>query len=284
MERQQLHSENLHRRGGELLASSKFATRFSLSFKAQYNQRVASDPNFFAKSITEIVLAAATQFTAEISRRGTDRMLIESDFVIAGILTAIAGKYYSMWKVAPTSLVSSSGSREEGTEPDKLNGQQQNTTPRQLFWKNLVPTNAFQPTLLDGFTKPTLVQRLAAFVAPMPSLFQAGFISSAIGYGLTGILITIRTLMVPSFVAATVNVNIVHACLYTGAFLAIISNIRYQILQGIIEPRIIDTIFGERLPWLRAGVVFSVRLLNRLLGSTLAIIGMKLLKLQRLKQ
>jgi hypothetical protein len=271
-------------RGGEAAKpSSNIRTtmnKFTLinlrsSLRQQYRRRVAADENFLSKSFLEVALAAGTQITAEVTKRGFSNMMRDIDFVMAGVLTAIAGKYYSMWRVAPTANVD-----ENSVRGDALQNKIEESTKYNKTEK--VPTNAFQPTLLDG-TKPTIYQRLLAFIVPIPSLFQAGIIASLLGYGLTAILITSRSLFFPSYVPLTANVNIIHACLYTGALMAIVSTIRYQLLQGLIEPMIIDQIFSKHLSWLKMEVIFLVRLANGLLGSSLAITGMRLLGLQKLK-
>ncbi|GFH55749.1 hypothetical protein CTEN210_12225 [Chaetoceros tenuissimus] len=226
------------------------------NIKSQYVQRVAADPNFLSKSVAEVLLAAGTQFIAEIGRRGKSNIIPEIDFVIAGIFTAIAGKYYSMWRVAPT--------LDQKDETKEVNYRD-------------VPTNAFQTDQAY-----TLSQRGMAMLIPIPSLFRAGVIASTIGYGLTSILIALRSLLVPSYVAKTQNVNIVYASIYTGGFMAIVSNIRYQLLQGIIEPKIIEKLFAK-FPVIKAAMIFLVRLGNGLLGSSIAIAGMKFFGLQKLK-
>ena len=58
-----------------------------------------------------------------------------------------------------------------------------------------VPTNAFQPKMADGVATPTTQQRLGSFLAPVPALFKAGTIASCVGYGITTILIGLRTLL-----------------------------------------------------------------------------------------
>jgi hypothetical protein len=93
-------------------------------------------------------------------------------------LTAIAGKYYSMWRVASTSNVD-----ETSVRGDALQNKIEESTKYNSKTEK-VPTNAFQPTLLDG-TKPTIYQRLLAFIVPIPSLFQAGIIASLLGYGMS---------------------------------------------------------------------------------------------------
>ena len=69
-------------------------TAWSKRIQTGYRRRVAADPNFLSKSVTEVLVAAGTQLTAEWNRRGADRLLPEIDFVVPGILSAVAGKYY----------------------------------------------------------------------------------------------------------------------------------------------------------------------------------------------
>jgi len=205
-------------------------------------------------------------------------MITEIDFVIAGIFTAIAGKYYSMWKVAPTSTSTSASRSSNSSASSKghCNDHSSSSTVSSSS-SSKIPTNAFQTD--EPYS---LMQRSMAFILPIPDLFRAGFIASAIGYGLTQILISLRSLLVPSYEAATASVNIIHACLYTGGFMAIVSNIRYQLLQGIIEPMVVEKIF-RNFPFVKAAAIFAVRLANGLLGSSLAIAGMKMFGLQKLK-
>jgi len=248
-----------HKRGGAIPSFNNQHQQqpkkfFTQSIHEQYRLRVEADPNFVSKSITEVFLAAATQLTAEINKRGSRGILIEIDFVVAGILTAIAGKYYSMWRTAPTAT-----------------GKEESSAAQQF------PTNAFQTD-----KSYTVTQRSLSFLVPIPALFRAGFIASALGYGLTFILILLRSTFIPSYEAATVNVNVLHACLYTGGFVAVVSNVRYQLLQGVIEPLLIEQVF-RKLPVVKAILFFITRLANGLLGSSLAIAGMKMFGLQKRK-
>jgi hypothetical protein len=264
--------------------SSSFKVSVLNSFRTQLQRRIAADPNFVSKSFVEVVLAAGTQLIAEAGRRGGERMVPEIDFVVAGVLTAVAGKYYAMWRVAPT---------KDGVNDNKNHSTQQagvSSKPVAVkepsFWSR-VPTNAFQDTYPDGFggtstVSPSLQLRAAAFLKPIPPLFRAGVVASALGYGLTSILIFMRSLLVPSYAAKTKMVNLPLACVYTGCFMAVVSNIRYQLLSGIVEPQFIDRYFAQHPP-VQAVLVFLVRLANGILGSMLAITGMTLCGLQKLK-
>jgi hypothetical protein len=274
------------------------------SIKLGYEQRLAADPSFLSKSVLEIILAAATQYTAEVGKRGRHRILPEIDFVAAGVLTAVCGKYYSMWRVAKTVV------REESNDNHFKHTGNSKTADNKpsTSWRDTVPTNAFQPTLLDGRTKPNTSSRFMAILLPMPELFRAGVIASTLGYGLTAILIHLRTILMPEYVMPTVPVPIIGASIYTGVFMAIVSNVRYQLLQGVVEPHMIEEPFrrfeslgeslrrkqgligylGMLLKWsgwnkVKGMIIAVVRWGNGLLGSWIAIEGMRRCGLQKLK-
>lgn len=234
---------------------------------------------------------------AEWNRRGASRMILELDFVVPAVLTAILGKYYSMWRTAKTLNDESQGAASS-------TGKNQDGGGDSMLFGLPVPTNAFQPRMADGLTTPKLKQRLGSFLAPVPALFQAGTIFSGVGYGIMALLVFLRTVLIPSYQTETLPVNVLYASVYTGCFMAVVSNLRYQVLQGLVEPIVIDRwIFSghgvndsdhpktkigssqsHRLAvLLRSVVIFIVRWLNGLLGSILAISGMRIFGLQRMK-
>lgn len=75
-------------------ASASQIKKWTQQLQTGYQRRIAADPQFASKSITEVLVAAGTQLTAEWNRRGADRLLPELDFVVPAILTAVFGKYY----------------------------------------------------------------------------------------------------------------------------------------------------------------------------------------------
>lgn len=203
--------------------------------------------------------------------------------------------FTSMWRVAKTlqdgyndnnetlTRIGISDKEENNDDDDDNNKDEDADVPITILrgFISSVPTNAFQCYMIDGITKPTLLQRIGSFLVPMIPLFRAGFISSTVGYGISLLLISIRSVIFPSYNTITRQVNLLYASIYTGCFMAIISNIRYQILQGIIEP-FIDKYF-IRVPIIHSILIFLIRWFNGLLGSILAITGMRYFGLQKLK-
>ena len=75
-------------------------------------------------------------------------------------------------------------------------------------------------------------------------------------------------------------VPVTAAAAYTGFFLVIVSNPLYQVLQGIVELRVIEPL-TRRAPAVRAALIMAGRIARGLLGSALAIRGMQLTGLMR---
>ena len=140
-------------------------------------------------------------------------------------------------------------------------------------WRAGVPTNAFQ----RGTHGP--VQRAAALVAPAPRLFVVGALSAAAGYSAAGALTRVRRALAlgPAPMPA---VPVAAAAAYTGAFLVLVSNPLYQVLQGVVELRVIEPL-TRRAPAVRAALIMAARIARGLLGSALAIRGMQMTGLMR---
>ena len=197
-----------------------------------WRARADADPKFRQKLALEAALACALQTTAEVQRRGR-AFGREADYVVAGVLTALAGKLVASFQAAPSAA---------GVA---------------------VATNAFQPDV-------PVRARVRAVVGPMPRLFGVGFAAAALGYGLTDCLTRLRDLCGIAVVAPP-RVPILGAAVYTGIFVAVVSNGSYQILQGLVE----RGWWGDR-----RALLFVGRAGRSLMASALAIRGMQMSGLQ----
>ena len=196
-----------------------------------WRPRADADPKFKQKLALEAALACALQTTAEVQRRGR-AFGREADYVVAGVLTALAGKLVASYQAAPST-------------------------------QGAVATNAFQADLRWS-------DRVGAVVRPMPRLFGVGFAAAALGYGLTDVLTRLRDLCGIAVVAPP-RVPILGAAVYTGVFVAVVSNGSYQILQGLVE----RGWWGDR-----RALLFVGRAGRSLMASALAIRGMQVSGLQ----
>jgi hypothetical protein len=80
-------------------SNNNILSKWTKQLHTGYQRRVTADPSFPSKSVTEVIVAAGTQFTAEWNRRGIDRLMPEIDFILPAISTAVFGKYYRYVRV-----------------------------------------------------------------------------------------------------------------------------------------------------------------------------------------
>lgn len=102
------------------------------------------------------------------------------------------------------------------------------------------PSNAFQKVATEGGVSKTfsVYQRGAALVTPMPKLFVIGFAATLFGYGLIAGLETLSARRsarvggdgkVSSLAEEKPAVPVLGSCLAIGTFLAVSTNLRYQV-------------------------------------------------------
>lgn len=142
-----------------------------------------------------------------------------------------------------------------------------------------VPDNAFQ-CVQPGMTPFTVGQRIAAPIRNGLKLFGVGFCASLIGVAVTNSLIALRQLIDPSFIPLNKAQGVAATSMAYGAYMATSSNIRYQILAGVIEERGIETWFKGNYT-ARAVLSFIVRTANTFLGSLLWVDFVRLLGMQK---
>ncbi|XP_021303452.1 protein RETICULATA-RELATED 4, chloroplastic isoform X2 [Sorghum bicolor] len=130
------------------------------------------------------------------------------------------------------------------------------------------PDNAFQ-VALSG-TSYSLLQRAGAILRNGAKLFAVGTSASLVGTGVTNALIKARQAASKDFDGEVENLPIVSTSVAYGVYMAVSSNLRYQVLAGVIEQRMLEPLLHQHKLVLSAAS-FAVRTGNTFLGSLLWI-------------
>lgn len=213
-----------------------------------FRERLLADPGFFVKVGIEVGIGVACKITAEYEKR-KGHFAKELDFVFANMVMALIADFMLVWLPAPTYSFKAASK----------------TSGRISQFLANCPDNAFQkvPAGMQPFT---LGQRSAAVLRNGVKLLGVGMFSSLFGVTITNVLQGLRTALDPTFVPQNPPQDILITSLIYGSYMASSSNLRYQILAGVIEERGIEVLFkGDRA---KIGALCAVlRTLNTFLGS-----------------
>jgi len=113
-------------------------------------------------------------------------------------------------------------------------------------------------------------------------LAGVGVFSSFVGVALTNTLLGLRSVLEPGFAPPNQPQNLLATSAAYGAYMATSSNLRYQLVAGVIEERGIETVFKGNHA-LCAGLSLAVRTLNTFAGSLLWVDFVRLLGMQSYK-
>ncbi|KAH7543520.1 protein RETICULATA-RELATED 4, chloroplastic [Ziziphus jujuba] len=215
-----------------------------------FKERLLADDLFLAKVAMECGVGIFTKTAAEYERR-RENFFNEIEIVFADVVMAIIADFMLVYLPAPTVPL---------RPPIAVNAGQ-----LAKFFHNC-PDNAFQ-IALSG-TSYSLLQRIGAIVRNGTKLFAVGTASSLVGTAMTNALINARKAVDKSAAEEVENVPIVSTSVAYGVYMAVSSNLRYQVLAGIIEQRILEPLLHQHKLMLSA-VCFAVRTGNTFLGSLL---------------
>ncbi|KAL2330742.1 hypothetical protein Fmac_018323 [Flemingia macrophylla] len=215
-----------------------------------FRERLLADELFVAKLLIECVVVVFTKVAAELERR-KERFTKELDFVVANVVTGIITGFVLVWFPAPTISLKPPLAVSAGPIA-------------KLFYG--CPDNAFQ-VALPG-TSYTLLQRIGAIVRNGAKLFVVGTSASLVGISMTNALISVQKAVNKSFAAEAENLPLVSISVAYGVYMVVISNLRYQVLAGIIEQRILEPLL-HRNKLLLTSAYFTVRTANTYWGSLL---------------
>ncbi|KAI5673673.1 hypothetical protein M9H77_14037 [Catharanthus roseus] len=215
-----------------------------------FKERLLADDLFLAKVFMECGVGMFTKTAAEYERR-RENFFNELEIVFADVVMAIIADFMLVYLPAPTvSLRPPIGA---------------NAGRLAKFFHNC-PDNAFQVALAG--TSYSLLQRIGAIARNGVKLFAVGTTSSLVGTVVTNALINAKKAVEKSAGSEVENVPVVSTSLAYGVYMAVSSNLRYQILAGVIEQRILEPLLHQHKLFLSA-ICFAVRTGNTFLGSLL---------------
>ncbi|KAF3330742.1 Protein RETICULATA-RELATED 4 [Carex littledalei] len=214
-----------------------------------FKERLLADDLFLTKVGIECGVGIFTKTAAEYEKR-KENFLKELDFVLADVIMALVADFMLVWLPAPTVSLKPPLAVSAG--------------PIAKFFYSC-PDNAFQVVALSG-TSYSFLQRVGAILRNGSKLFGVGTGASLIGTGLTNALIYSRKAFDKDFAGVAEDVPILSTSAAYGVYMAVSSNLRYQILAGIIEQRMLEPLLHNQKLALGA-LCFAVRTGNTFLGS-----------------
>ncbi|XP_010931983.1 protein RETICULATA-RELATED 4, chloroplastic [Elaeis guineensis] len=230
-----------------------------------FKERLLADDLFLAKVAMECGVGVFTKTAAEWERR-RENFVKELDFVVADVAMAIVADFMLVWLPAPTVSLRPPLAFSAG--------------PIAKFFYSC-PDNAFQVAMAG--TSYSFLQRVGAIVRNGSKLFAVGTGASLIGVGVTNALINARKALDKNFAGEAEDVPILSTSVAYGVYMAVSSNLRYQLLAGVIEQRILEPLLHNHKLALSASC-FAVRTGNTFLGSLMWVDYARLVGIQKIRE
>ncbi|XP_010536265.1 PREDICTED: protein RETICULATA-RELATED 4, chloroplastic-like [Tarenaya hassleriana] len=225
-----------------------------------FRERLLADDLFLAKVAMECGVGVFTKTAAEYERR-RENFFNELEVVFADVVMAVIADFMLVYLPAPTVSL---------RPPLALNA------GRISKFFHSCPDNAFQ-VALSG-TSYTLLQRAGAILRNGAKLFAVGTTSSLVGTAITNAVIKARQAVDSE--AEAENIPILSTSVAYGVYMAVSSNLRYQLLAGVIEQRLLEPLLHQQKLALSASC-FAVRTGNTFLGSLLWVDYARLIGIQK---
>ncbi|KAK3223913.1 hypothetical protein Dsin_010938 [Dipteronia sinensis] len=238
--------------------------RWLLNFGG-FRERLLADDLFLAKVGIECGVGIFTKTAAELERR-RENFTKELDFVFADVVMAIIADFMLVWLPAPTVSLRPPLAVSAGSVAKFFYG---------------CPDNAFQVALAG--TSYSFLQRIGAIMRNGAKLFAVGTSASLVGTGITNALIKARKVFDKSFAGKAEDVPIISTSVAYGVYMAVSSNLRYQVLAGVIEQRILEPLLHQHKLILSA-ICFVVRTGNTFLGSLMWVDYARWIGIQKIRE
>eukprot|EP00475_Leptophrys_vorax_P033853 TRINITY_DN53881_c0_g1_i1.p1 TRINITY_DN53881_c0_g1~~TRINITY_DN53881_c0_g1_i1.p1 ORF type:complete len:444 (-),score=23.82 TRINITY_DN53881_c0_g1_i1:581-1912(-) len=224
-----------------------------------FKERLLADDLFMTKVGIECGVGIFTKTGAEYEKR-RENFFKELDFVTADVIMALIADFMLVWLPAPTVALRAPAAA--------------NASRVAAFFAGC-PDNAFQVALRG--TNYSVLQRFGAIARNGGKLLAVGTVASLFGCAMTNGLILARKALAKDSAAPAAataaapeepKVPILATSVAYGVYMAVSSNLRYQVLAGVVEQRVLEPLLHDKKLLLSA-LSFAVRTGNTFLGSLL---------------
>ncbi|XP_055834245.1 protein RETICULATA-RELATED 4, chloroplastic [Solanum dulcamara] len=228
-----------------------------------FKERLLADDLFLAKVGMECGVGIFTKTAAEYERR-RENFFNELEIVVADVVMAVIADFMLVYLPAPTVSLRP---RMAAVSAGRI----------AKFFYNC-PDNAFQMALPG--TSYSLLQRIGAIARNGTKLFAVGTASSLVGTLVTNAVLNAKKAVDKSAAEEVENLPVVSTSVAYGVYMAVSSNLRYQVVAGVIEQRILEPMLHKHKLMLSA-MCFAVRTGNTFLGSLLWVDYARLIGIQK---
>ncbi|KAK6928792.1 Protein RETICULATA-related, partial [Dillenia turbinata] len=213
-----------------------------------FKERLLADDLFLARIGMDCNVGIFTKTAAELERQ-REKFTKELDFVFADMVMAIIADFKLVWLPASTVSLHPLLAISAGPLAKFFYGCPDNAFQVTAFMCHrisrkcaiVVCTSSFVLVALAG-TSYSFLQRVGAIVRNGAKLFVVGTSASLIGTGITNLLINARKAIDRTFAGEAEDVPIISTSIAYRVYLAVSSNLRYQVLAGVIEQRILESL------------------------------------------
>ncbi|VAH20260.1 unnamed protein product [Triticum turgidum subsp. durum] len=221
-----------------------------------FRERLLADPKFLQRLAIEEAISISTTLLAQYERR-KGRFFEEIDYVLTDTIRGSVVDFFTVWLPAPTISVLSFTDDDSGQSLGFVKG-----------LLGSLPDNAFQKNTFGRNWN--MNQRVAAVIVGGLKLAGVGFISG-IGAGVSSdLLYAARGLLKPSASvgAGRKRAPVLKSAAVYSCFLGTSANLRYQIIAGLLEHRLGESLATQYNQPLLAGLLsFVARTVNSYLGT-----------------
>mmetsp|Transcript_20070 Transcript_20070/g.34540 ORF Transcript_20070/g.34540 Transcript_20070/m.34540 type:complete len:451 (-) Transcript_20070:350-1702(-) len=180
-----------------------------MSLFKSYRDRVLADPSVTAKIVAEQGIGIPMTILGEVNAR-RDNFWVEIEYVLANMLVGCAVNFGLVWFLSPVLNTKTTAGTSILSIIDSL------------------PSNVF-----DRTRQFSLSQRIASFFVKGLTYGVVGFFAGGVGASLTTLIVQGQKAFNPNYVSTTKPPAILGTALGWAGFLAVSSNTRYQLVNGV---------------------------------------------------